>query len=630
MLSPEAAWAALAARVAIADPRPDEEIAVEDAAGRICGRAVFARRSSPPYHGAAMDGFAVRAAETWGASEATPLRIARPDAARPIDTGDPLPDGFDAVIKIEDVHEPDETAVEIVAGVAPWHNVRLTGEDVVTGELVAPQGKRLGPFDVGALLAAGVTRVHVRRRPRVALIASGDELVEPDAEPRPGDVVEFNSRVLAALVTEWGGEPVRLPPVVDDRARLEAAVRAAARDHDVVVLIAGSSAGRDDHTAAVFSACGELLVHGINVMPGKPSAVAVTPEGRPLLGMPGYPVSCVVAADKLLRPLVALLLGAAAPERERLRARVARKLPSKVGHEEIVRAQVGLVGGRWVAAPLARGAGIITSLSRANALITVPALAEGLDAGDEVDLELLVPRGEAALTLVHVGSHDLALDLAGDLLRRRHPGRSLASANVGSLAGLHALARGECHLAGTHLLDPPTRVYNTPYVQRALPGQAVALITLAEREQGFTVRAGNPLAIRGFEDLARPDVRFVNRQRGAGTRVLLDARLAERGIAAAAVRGYSREEHTHMAAAVAVASGVADCALTIRAAATALGLGFVPLETERYELAALAASLEDAGLAALLDVLVTTEFRAAAEALGGYSARDSGTVREVL
>jgi putative molybdopterin biosynthesis protein len=355
----------------------------------------------------------------------------------------------------------------------------------------------------------------------------------------------------------------------------------------------------------------------------------VTPAGRPLLGLPGYPVSCAVAADRLLRPLLALLLGAAPAERETLRARVARKLPSKVGHEEVVRVQVGRVGGRWIAAPLPRGAGVITSLSRANALLTVPALAEGIDAGEEVDVELLVPRGEAAQTLVHVGSHDLALDLAGDLLRRRHPGRSLASANVGSQAGLHALARGECHLAGTHLLDPATGDYNTPYVRRALAGRAVALVTLAEREQGLTVLPGNPRAILSFEDLARPDVRFVNRQRGAGTRVLLDARLAGRGISPDAVNGYAREEHTHMAAAVAVASGVADCALTIRAAAAALGLGFVPLEIERYELAALADSLDDPGVAALLATLRSPAFRAAAEALGGYSARDAGAVREI-
>jgi putative molybdopterin biosynthesis protein len=467
----------------------------------------------------------------------------------------------------------------------------------------------------------------VRRRPRDASIASGAELVEPDAEPRPGEIVEFNGRVVAALVAEWGGEPRRLAPVRDDPAAIAAAVAAAAAEHDVVCLIAGSSAGRDDHTAAVFAASGELLFHGINVMPGKPSAGAVTPSGVALLGLPGYPVSCAVAADRLLRPLIALLLGVAPPERERLTAACARKIPSKIGHEEVLRVQVGRVGERWIAAPLARGAGVITSLSRANALVTVPSLSEGLEGGQPVEVELLCTRAEAELTLVHVGSHDLALDLAGDLLRRRHPGRALASANVGSLAGLHGLARGECHLAGTHLLDPETGAYNDAYVRRIFRGRRVALVTLARREQGLTVARGNPLAIASWQDLAR--VRVVNRQRGAGTRVLLDARLAERGIAPEAVRGYDREEHTHMAAAMAVASGVADCALTIRAAAEALGLGFVPLEIEPYELAVLAERLDEPGLAALLDTIRGAAFRAAAEALGGYSARASGEVREI-
>jgi putative molybdopterin biosynthesis protein len=291
--------------------------------------------------------------------------------------------------------------------------------------------------------------------------------------------------------------------------------------------------------------------------------------------------------------------------------------------------QVGRVGETWIAAPLPRGAGVITSLSRANALLTIPPLVEGFEGGDPVNVELLVPRGEAELTLIHVGSHDLALDLAGDLLRRRHPGRALASANVGSLAGLHALARGECHVSGTHLLDPASGAYNLPYLARiaVLRGTA-SLVTLAEREQGLTVARGNPLGLSGFADLARPDVRFVNRQRGAGTRVLLDTRLAALGIDPEKVRGYDREEHTHMAAAVAVASGVADCALTIRAAASALGLDFVPLEIERYDLAILTARLSEPGVAALIETLASAEFRAAAEALGGYSARRSGSLVE--
>ncbi len=630
MVEPGVAWQLLAKRIRLTEPLPSEELDVSLAAGRVSARAVTAAVSTPGYHGAAMDGFAVHAAETRGASEASPVRLKKGTQARVIDTGDEIPLGFDAVIKVEDIHEPDAETIEIIAAVSPWQHVRLTGEDLVVTELVVPQGKWLTPYDVGALLASGVTRVAVRRLPRVALIASGDELVDPGTPPRPGQIVEFNTHVLAALVRQWGGEPVRLPRVVDQRATIEAAVRDALLIADIVVLNAGSSAGRDDHTSAVLSSVGELLFHGINVMPGKPTCAAVTPEGKAVLGLPGYPVSCAVAAERLLRPLVAAHLGVAPPERERVRARISRKIPSKVGHEEVLRVQVGRVGESWAVAPLPRGAGVISSLSRANGLMMIPPLVEGYEPGQEVDIELLVPRSEAERTLVHVGSHDMALDLLGDVLRQRHPGRSLASANVGSLGGLYALDRGECHFTGTHLIDPETGEYNTPYVRRVCRHLKVALVSMCEREQGLTVAKGNPLGIRGFGDLSRPEVRFVNRQRGAGTRVLLDMRLTALGIDPTSIRGYEREEHTHMASAVAVASGVADCALTIRAAAVALGLEFVPLERERYELAVPAAELGSPHLSALLDSLRSPEFRAAAEGLGGYSAAKAGVeVREV-
>jgi putative molybdopterin biosynthesis protein len=630
MVEPAEAWRRLAQRVRLPQPLPSETIDVSLAAGRVSAQAVTAALSAPAYHGAAMDGFAVHAEETRGASEATPVRLKKGAQARAIDTGDEMPVGFDAVVKVEDVHEPDSDSVEIIAAVSPWQHVRLTGEDLVATELVVPQGKWLTPYDLGALLASGVTRIAVRRRPRVALIASGDELIDPGTPPRPGQIIEFNTHMLAALVQGWGGEALRLPRVVDQRAALEASVRAGLAQAEVVVLNAGSSAGRDDHTSSVLASVGELLFHGINVMPGKPSCAAVTPEGQVVLGLPGYPVSCAVAADRLLRPLVAAHLGVAPPERERVRARIARKIPSKIGHEEVLRVQVGRVGDGWTVAPLPRGAGVISSLSRANGLMVVPPLIEGYEPGQEVDIELLVPRAEAERTLVHVGSHDLALDLLGDVLRRRHPGRSLASANVGSLGGLYALERGECHFTGTHLIDPQTGEYNVSYVRRVCRSRKVALVSMCEREQGLSVARGNPLGIRGFADLARPEVRFVNRQRGAGTRVLLDMRLAELGIAPTSIRGYEREEYTHMASAVAIVSGVADCALTIRAAAVALGLDFVPLERERYELALPVTELDSPPIVALLDALRSPEFRAAAEALGGYSAAGAGTdIREV-
>jgi molybdopterin molybdotransferase/putative molybdopterin biosynthesis protein len=626
MMDPGAAWEALRARLVLPEPLPEEEIAVADAAGRISARAVVARGSSPHYHGAAMDGFAVRSQATIGASESRPVRLRAGADAVLIDTGDPIPAGMDAVVMIEHANEPGPGLIEIERAVAPWQHVRLCGEDIVQGELVLPRAKRISAYDVGALLAAGHTRVFVRCRPRVALIPTGDELIEPGEDARPGSIIEFNTRMLAALIAEWGGLPVRYPPVRDDLGALLEATGRALAECDIVAINAGSSAGSGDHTPAVARRLGELVVHGVRVMPGKPTVLAVARQ-KPLLGLPGYPISTVVAADLFLRPLVAAHLGVAPARRETIRARLLRKLPSKSGLEEVIRVQVGRVGDRFMATPLPRGAGVITSLSRATGLLRLPALSEGFEAGAEADVELLVPRDEVEGALIHVGSHDLTLDLCHDLLRARHPGRSLSSANVGSLGGLMALARGECHLAGSHLLDPESGTYNRPYLARYLPGRRLALVHLVRREQGLYVQAGNPKGIRGLFDLSR--VTLCNRQRGAGTRVLLDARLREAAIRADDIRGYAREEYTHMAVAVAVQSGVADTGLGIRAAAVALGLEFIPLWHEPYELIMPVEALDGPGMRALLDVVGSDEFRAAAESLGGYDASGSGKISTV-
>ncbi|HJZ88161.1 MAG TPA: molybdopterin biosynthesis protein [Polyangia bacterium] len=623
MMDAGPAWAALRAAVRVAEPRAEEEIPVEAAAGRIAAAPVHAAMSSPSFQAAAMDGFAVRAADTEEASEAHPIRLALDRAARPIDTGDPIPDGFDAVVKIEDVQIPEGSGeIEITRALVPWHNVRLVGEDIIQGDMIVARGRRITPFDLGALLSAGLTTVRVRRRPRVVLLPTGDEIVEPgSARARArGAIIEFNTRMLAGMVEEWGGEPVRLAPIRDDPAALEAAVRAALAHADCVVVNAGSSAGADDYTPDVIGRVGRLLVHGVNLMPGKPTVLGVTSDGRALLGLPGYPVSCVVAAERFLAPLLAHLLGTAAPVRERVRALLARKTASKIGHEEVVRVQLARVGERYVAHPLGRGAGIITSLTRAAGLLGIDALSEGLSAGSEVEVELLRPRAEVDRTLLHVGSHDLALDLLADLL----PARSLVSVHVGSIGGLVALGHGLCHFAGTHLIDPESGDYNLAYVRRYAGGRAVTLVELVRRQQGLIVAPGNPLGLRGLGDLVRPGVRFVNRQRGAGTRLLLDLRLAQAGLDAGAIAGYQREEPTHMAVAVAVQAEAADAGLGVQAAARALGLDFVPLEWERYDLALPTEEL--AGLGDLVDLVRSDTFRAAATGLGGYDPGQSGRI----
>ncbi len=619
-------WSALERAGALA-PLPGESVEVAHALGRVTAEPVFARLSVPHYHAAAMDGIAVRAEDTLGASETAPVQLEVGKTATWVDTGDPLPPDTNAVIMAEQVQELGGGRLEILAAVAPWQHVRSMGEDLVVTELVLPENHRLGAVDLGALTAAGHTTVAVRRRPTVAILPTGSELVEAGHTPlEPGAIVDFNSVFLAGQVREWGGAPTRLPIARDERELIRERVSMALSEHDVVVVNAGSSAGSEDYTASITRQLGELLVHGVAIRPGHPLVLGLA-QGKPLIGLPGYPVSAILTSDLFLKPLLYRLQGMAPPTRPVARAVITRKLLSPMGEEEYVRVKLGQVGKRLVAAPLSRGAGVIMSMVRADGLLRIPRFSEGVHAGAEVDVELLHEMDDIRKTVVAIGSHDLALDLLSNALARRTPGASLASANVGSLGGLLALARGEAHLAGSHLLDEQTGEYNVSYIKRHLSEVPVVLVHLAGRVQGLIVPRGNPRGIKSLRDLARPGVHFVNRQRGSGTRVLLDYQLRQLGISPSEVSGYEREQYTHLAVAADVASGAADVGLGILAAARALELEFVPLFNEQYQLVIPRLYYDAPVLAPLLEIIRGNAFREEVAALGGYDTSDMG--REV-
>ena len=619
-------------------PLPAERVPLTAALGRITAEPIWAQLSSPHYHAAAMDGVAVRAADTLGASETTPQRLAVGRQAIWVDTGDPLPPDTNAVIMAEHVHTLDEASIEIMAAVAPWQHVRPLGEDIVATELVLPENQHLRPVDLGALAAAGHVDVAVRRRPRVAIIPTGTELVslqalearamgagQVAADPMPGEIIEFNSLMLGGLVAEWGGVAECCAPVPDRRELLRAAIEQALSVHDLVVVNAGSSAGSEDYTAVVLAELGEVAVHGVAIRPGHPAILAMV-GGKPVLGLPGYPVSTMLTADLFLRPLVYRLLGQVPPRRPTITAAISRKLLSPIGEDEFLRVTLGQVDNRMIATPLTRGAGVVMSLVRADGLVQIPRFSEGVHAGAEVTVELLRDPAEIEQTIVAIGSHDLALDLLASHLRRFNPDARLVSANVGSLGGLLALKRGDAHIAGAHLLDEATGAYNRSFVARLLPGDDILLINLVYRDQGLIVARGNPLGLHDLIDLARPDVRFVNRQKGAGTRVLLDYHLKQRGIGSAQITGYEREEFTHMAVAAAVLSGSASVGLGIRAAAQALGLEFIPLFKERYDLVVPRRHWEGPLLAPLRQALTSSAYQQAVAALGGYDVGEMGTL----
>ena len=603
-----------------------ESVLVQNALARITAAPVWARRSAPHYDSAAMDGVAVRSRDTAGATETSPLPLTLPDQARWVDTGEPIPEGFDAVIMVEVVQEIDDTTIQITAPVPPYNHVRAIGEDIVASELLLPENHMLRPADLGACAAAGVTELQVRPKPRVAIIPTGTELVDIGADPKPGDIVEFNSLVLGGMLKEWGAEPVRFSPVSDDPEKLECAISTAVEQCDLVLVNAGSSAGAEDYTAGLVEQLGELVVHGVAIRPGHPIVLGVV-KGKSVIGIPGYPVSAAISCELFVQPIVETMLGREVIPRQTARAVVTRRVQSPMGEDEFLRVRLGQVGDRMVATPVQRGAGVISSLVRADGLTLIPRSVEGVEAGSEVLVQLLKPIEEVRKTIVAIGSHDMVLDLIASRLSRKAGGPGLSSANVGSMGGLLAIRRGEAHIAGTHLMDEETGEYNVAFIERYIPNREVALVYLVARTQGLMVKGGNPQGISSLSDLTRSDISFVNRQRGSGTRVLLDFELRKMGIDANKVRGYVREEYTHLAVAAAVSGGKADAGLGILPAAKAMGLDFMPLFSEEYDLVIPAEYFESELLGPMMDLIRTPKFQRQVEALGGYDATNMGVLK---
>ncbi len=657
------AWDMLIQALETADlwkPLAAEEVQLENALGRVTAEPIWASLSSPHYHAAAMDGYAVQATATSGASDRAPvtLRIG-PDAVY-IDTGDPMPEWADAVMPIENVESIEETvdgrareAIRIRAALAPWTHVRSMGEDMVATELVLPAGHKLRPIDLGAIAGSGHDTIRVWRRPLVAIIPTGTELVPPGTPARVGEIIEYNSLVLAAQVETWGGAATRFPIIPDDFERIQETIVEAAARHDLILVNAGSSAGSEDFTAEVVQKLGKLLVHGVAVRPGHPVILGMisrsfgtnadmtgieVPKQEdarpgvdralsahvPVIGVPGYPVSAALTGEIFVEPMLARWLGRPPLEPLTLEATFTRKVHSSLGDDEYLRVTVGRVGERLIAAPLSRGAGVITSMVRADGIVLIPAGVQGIQAGETVSVRLYRSLAEIEHTILALGSHDMTIDLMAQYLSAK--GARLSSANLGSLGGLIALSRREAHFAGSHLLDPDSGEYNLAYIEKYLPAIPVVVVGYVTREQGLIIPPGNPMKLTGLADLARGEITFINRQRGAGTRLLLDYHLEQMGLEPEAITGYGREEYTHLNVAAAVASESANCGLGIRAAADALGLDFIPLFNERFDLVIPLEHYQSPKLAPLLEMLEDAEFRRSVDSLAGYDTSPMGSI----
>ena len=610
----------------------------ESLVGRVLAETLWAKISSPHYHASAMDGFAVRAEDTHGALETKPILLSYGSDTEYLDTGDPLPEWADAVIMIEhveplgmdgniagDPRKPD--SIQIRAAVSPWTHVRVMGEDMVATQLVLPIGHQLRPVDLGAAAGSGYGGVKVTRKPRVAVIPTGTELVYPGDPLKDGDIIEYNALVLAAQVNEWGGAAQRFDNIPDDFELIKHQVESAAEEYDLILLIAGSSAGSEDFSASIVEDAGDLLVHGVAVKPGHPVILGmIKTQGKttPIVGVPGYPVSAALTAEIFVEPLMNKWLGRLPGSPPSIQAEITRKINSSAGDDEYLRVAVGNIGDRVVAAPLSRGSGVITSLVRADGLVIIPRGIQGLLAGDTVNVQLYRSQDELKNTIFAIGSHDISMDLLSQYLSSLQ--RRLVSVNVGSMGGIMALKKKETHIAGAHLLHPASGEYNTPYIKELIPELNLQVITLVGRTQGLFVAKGNPKKIQDLVDLSRSDLSFVNRQRGAGTRLLLDYHLAQQKISQDSITGYDHEEYTHLSAAAVIASGRADCALGIEAASYALDLDFIPLYSERFDLLIPEEFYSSDLLSPVLGLLGDQKFKDAVAKRPGYDVSQMGQV----
>lgn len=595
-----------------------EEIDVYNSLDRVTVDPVFAKKSSPHYNSAAMDGIAVLSDSTMGASEVKPKTLELNKDFIYVNTGNVIDENYNAVIMIEDVMEIEDNKVQIISPAYPWQHIRPIGEDIVYGEMIIPSNHKIRPMDIGALICGGIFKLKVIKSPIVSIIPTGNEIIENIDDIEKGKILDSNSRVFENLVIKYGGIANRYSPQEDNYESLKNIIDNASKNCDLVVVNAGTSAGSKDYIVKVIREIGEVVVHGIALKPGKPTILGIV-NNTPVVGIPGYPVSAYIVFEEIAKRLILKLNGLEKEEEEVYEAVLSKRLVSSLKHKEIVRVNLGYVGDKLVATPLTRGAGVTMSLVKADGLIEIPRNTEGIEAGNKVSVKLLKSMNHIKNSLVSIGSHDIVMDIIANKM-------NLSSGHVGSMGGIMAIKRGEAHIAPIHLLDTNTGEYNISYIQKYFKDEKMILIKGVKRLQGFIVQKGNPKNIKGFNDLSRKDVCYINRQRGAGTRLLLDYNLNKLDINSDDVIGYEREMNTHMAVAVTVKSESADTGLGVLSVAKAMDLDFIPVCYESYDFLVRESSLNDEKIKEFIQILKSIEFKNEVQKLGGYGFDNIGKI----
>jgi len=540
---------------------------------RVTTKAVFAKKCDPMFNASAMDGIAVNSEITLEATENNPITLKLNDDFVYVNTGNPIDSRFNSVIMIENVLVCDENTIKIIEPSYPWMNVRVKGEGVVEGEMVIPSNRVLRPFDIGAIYASGNDKIEVYKKIKVGIIPSGNEMTNDINELDEGKLMESNSKMFDCLVKENHGVSTIYPIVQDDFEKIKEAVLKAIDENDVVIINAGSSAGTKDYTVHVIEELGQVFAHGFAIKPGKPAILGII-NNKPIIGIPGYPVSAFTVFDNFVKPLMNNMVGLEKKNRNKITAKLTRTIVSSLKNSEYIRVNVGLVNNEYVATPIGKGAAAIMSLVKADGILFIDKNSEGYNEGSYVEVELLRDKDEIDKNILVIGSHDLVVDIIGDKL-------PLSSAHVGSMGGIMALLRNEAHIAPIHLLDEETGIYNISYIKKYFKGQKMVLIKGVGRKQGIASRKDN--TVNSIEEIASKHIKFANRQNGSGTRILFDYLLKKGNYSSEDIFGYQKEYSTHLAVGVAIENKTADAGICIKSVANIFDLNFVELASEEYD-----------------------------------------------
>ncbi|NLL56230.1 MAG: molybdopterin biosynthesis protein [Clostridiales bacterium] len=585
---------------------------------RVVKQAIYARNCDPMYNAAAMDGIAVVAQSTLNASESNPLTLTLNKDFVYINTGVAIKGKYNAVIMIEEVIEQGNGTVQIISPAYPWQHIRVKGESIVEGEMIVPSYHVLRPVDIGAIFASGNTEISVVRKPKLAIIPTGNEMVNEPSLLKDGHLMESNSKMFAAMASELNAKSYIYPICKDDKNELEKAIMLATNHSDIVIVNAGSSAGTKDYTVNAIARLGEVFAHGFAIKPGKPTILGKV-NGKPVIGVPGYPVSAYIVFENFVKPILCAMQGLKAPDKPKTVATLSRNIPSSFKNTEIVRVSLGEVNNKLVATPLERGAAQIMSLVKADGLISIDRLCEGLQEGSKVEVMLNKPLDKIKQNLVVIGSHDLIIDVLGDKM-------PITSAHTGSLGGIMAMLKGECHIAPIHLLDEDSGVYNISYVKKYFVGKNMALIKGVGRAQGLMLQKGNPHNINTIGDIAKTGLPFANRQRGAGTRILFDYLLKQNNIPTNLINSYEKEYNTHLAVAVAIENDVAKVGLGIGSVAKLMGLDFIKVGQEQYDFLTTEENLQDERIQKFIALLSSQEIKQKFLEFGDYTVDHLGEI----